>query len=147
MAKKTVASKKAVKAVAVKNTVAAALAKALEAPKPAAKPEAKPAAKPEAKPDTIALHLNSTGRLCFGKAAAARIPDNAAHMAMAIDKGLVRIELAKKAADDTLPVRWASGRPYISATKQFKPLGFDGSRAYDIAAKPFGDTGLEFKLA
>lgn len=67
-------------------------------------------------------------------------------MTLAIDNGTVRLEPSKKQTEGALPVRSASGRPYVSATKQFKPLGFDGSRPYDIEAKPFGNAGFEFRL-
>jgi hypothetical protein len=115
---------------------------------PKSKTPAKPtAAKPaEAKADTMAIHVNKTGRVCFGKDAAARLGD-AKYCAMATDKGMVRLTPTNKATPDALPIRKASGRPYISATKQFKPLGFDGSRAIDIEAKPYGNAGFEFRLA
>src|SRR5215831_15556706 len=62
------------------------------AEKPAAKLLAEPA-KPKA--DTLALHLNKTGRLCFLRGAAARLTeagfaiDEQYFMALAIDKGLI----------------------------------------------------------
>jgi hypothetical protein len=69
-------------------------------------------------------------------------------MTMAIDKGgNIRLSPTAKEGADTLPVRDGSGRPYISATKQFKPLGFDGSKPYDIEAKPYGNSGFEFRLS
>ncbi len=93
----------------------------------------------------LAIHINKTGRVCFAKAAAARLGD-APYCTVSIEGKIVRLEPTKK-ADGALPVRDASGRPYISATRQFKPLGFDGSRPYDIEAKAFGTAGFEFSLA
>jgi hypothetical protein len=114
---------------------------------PKGKTPAKPtAAKPaEAKGETMAIHVNKTGRVCFGKDAAARLGD-AKFCAMAIDKGLVRLTPTNKATPDALPIRKASGRPYISATRQFKPLGFDGSDPINVQAKPYGAAGFEFRL-
>lgn len=116
----------------------------------AAKPEAKakpakPEAKAEAKPEALAIHVNKTGRLCFGKSAAARLGDSP-FCTLAVEKGIVRIEPIKKEIEGALTIRDGGGRPYISATKQFKPLGFDGSRPYDIEAKPYGTAGFEFRL-
>jgi len=111
------------------------------------KPAAPAAVK--ANPGAYALHVNKTGRVCFGKDAAKRIgnffPDG--FMTLAIDKGVIRLEPTNKRAGGALQIREASGRPYISVTKQFKPLGFDGSRPYDIDAKPYGIAGFEFRLA
>ncbi len=123
---------------------AKAAAKAKAATHAAAKAEAAGKAV-QAKADTLAIHVNKTGRVCFGAAAAARLGD-APYCTLTIDGKLVRLEPAKKDGNGALPVRDASGRPYISATRQFKPLGFDGSRPYDIEAKPFGSAGFEFRL-
>lgn len=121
---------------------------------PAAQPAAKKAAaqpaaakKPAAADGALKLHLNRTGRLCFLKAATARLGDDwsGKHMAMAIERGIIRIDLAKPAAD-TLRVGDGAGRPYISAMKQFKGLGFDGSDSRDIEAKPYGKAGFEFRI-
>jgi hypothetical protein len=128
-------------------------------PNPAAKPAApakaekpKPAAKPAS--DALDLHLNKTGRLCIGKNAAARMGFDAGKtshgfMLYVIEEKsrLVRLEWSARDAENALEVRNGGGRPYISATKQFKPLGFDGSQSRDIEAKPYGTKGFEFKLA
>jgi hypothetical protein len=111
-----------------------------------AKAKAMPEAKAAVKADSLAIHINKTGRVCFGKAAAERLGDSP-FCTLTIDGKLVRLEPAKKDGNGALPVRDASGRSYISATRQFKPLGFDGSRPYDIEAKPFGTAGFEFRLA
>jgi hypothetical protein len=122
-------------------------------PPAAAKPAAaKAAPAPAPAKDTLAIHVNKTGRVCFAKDAAARLAaffgeSQSRYCLLAIDGGIVRLEPSKKQADGALPVRDASGRPYVSATKQFKPLGFDGSRPYDIEAKPYGAAGFEFRLA
>ena len=135
------------------------------APKAAAKASAKPAkadakakaTKAEAAPngakkangaakgEAFKIHINSTGRVCFGRDAAARL-GNPPYCALTIDGKIVRLEPTKK-ADGAIEVHSASGRPYISATRQFKPLGFDGSRPYDIEAKAYGAAGFEFRLA
>jgi hypothetical protein len=134
------------------DTAAAKAAAIAPAAKPAAKPPAKTAAaKPAApaaksNPNAFAIHINKTGRLCFSKPAADRL-GQPKYCLLAIDKGIVRIEPTNKDSENAVPVRDASGRPYISATKQFKPLGFDGSRPYDIDAKPYGNGGFEFRLA
>lgn len=125
-------------------------AKAPKAPKAAA-PKAPKAAAPKAaeKAPALAIHINKTGRVCFGKDAAVRLGGIEAinkHMAMKIEEGLVRIDIAAPGAD-TLPIRDGGGRPYISATRQFKPLGFDGSKPYDLEAKPYGTAGFEFRLS
>jgi outer membrane biosynthesis protein TonB len=114
------------------------------APKPEAKPKAEAAPKPKA--TEFAIHINKTGRVCFGKDAAERLGDSP-FCTLKIDGKIVRLEPVKKEVEGAIPVRDASGRPYISATKQFKPLGFDGSRPYDIEAKPYGNAGFEFRLA
>ena len=116
-----------------------------DARKAPAKADPKPTAKPR-KGETFAIHVNKTGRVCFGKEAAARIGDSR-FCTLAAEKGIIRLQPTNKATEDALPVRDASGRPYISATKQFKPLGFDGTRAMDIDAKPYGNAGFEFRLA
>lgn len=138
-AEKTTKTAKATKGIAAKPAISA---------KPAA--EAKPAAaaaKPAAKPaDSFAIHVNKTGRVCFSAAAAARLGD-AKHMALIIADGLVQMTPATKATDSTLPIRDAAGRPYVSATRQFRPLGFDGSKAINVIAKPHGAAGFAFKLS
>lgn len=145
---------------AMKPAIAAAYRAELEkreaaapaAPKAAAKPAAAPKAAAPAK-DTLAIHINKTGRVCFAKDAAARLEsafkptDKQKFCTLAVDdKGNVRMEPSAKQTDGALIIRDASGRPYVSATKQFKPLGFDGSRPYDIEAKPYGAAGFEFRL-
>ena|SRR5215831_5270413 len=126
---------------------------------PAAEPAKPPAAKKLAEPakpkaDTLALHLNKTGRLCFLRGAAARLTeagfaiDEQYFMALAIDKGLIRLEPKLEASADTVEVRDGGGRPYVSLTRQLKPWGFDGSRAIDIPnVKPYGKGGFEFRLS
>uniref|UniRef100_Q01RL7 Uncharacterized protein n=1 Tax=Solibacter usitatus (strain Ellin6076) TaxID=234267 RepID=Q01RL7_SOLUE len=116
--------------------------------KPAApaKPAAKPADKPKGNPNAFAIHVNKTGRVCFGKDAAERMGDSP-FCKLWIEGKLVRLGPTKKEVEGAVLVRDASGRPYISATKQFKPLGFDGSRAYDCEAKPYGNAGFEFRLS
>jgi hypothetical protein len=129
---------------------------AAEPAKPAAKPAAaaepaKPAAKPAAaakpKTDEMALHLNKTGRLCFGKEATAYLGDKRpAHMALAIDGKTVRLKPAKSEGDDTCRMGDAAGRPYISAMREFrKAFGFDGAQSLDFTAKPYQGGGLEFR--
>jgi hypothetical protein len=123
---------------------------AAEPLKPAEKP-AKPAA---AAPDTFALHLNKTGRLCIGAAAAERMGFDAdkestwGYMIYALDEKArrVRLEWSAKEADNSMRVRNGGGRPYVSATREFKPFGLDYSAGRDIPAKPYGSRGFEFTL-
>lgn len=124
------------------------------ADKPAAKPTAKPADKPAVKPaaDAYALHLNNTGRLCFSSQAAARLGewlDKPVDIDIDEKSRLVRLDIAKKASEDTLSLKDGGGRPYVSITKRIKALGFAagaGATAYALEAKPYGKSGFEFKL-
>ena len=138
------AAPKAEAAVKAAKIPAKAIAKA-EATKAEAAPNGAKKADARAKAEAFAIHVNKTGRVCFGKLAAARL-GNPPYCALTIDGKIVRLEPTKK-ADGAIEVHSASGRPYISATRQFKPLGFDGSRPYDIEAKAYGAAGFEFRLA
>jgi hypothetical protein len=124
------------------------IAKTAPAAKPKAMPKADAAPKDKAKADGFAIHVNKTGRVCFGNDAAERIsafvPDG--FMTLEIANDLVRLQPTNNSVDGALPIRDASGRPYVSATRQFKALGFDGRRALDIEAKPFGKAGFTFRL-
>jgi hypothetical protein len=122
-------------------------AKPQAAPKAAPKAEQKPkAAKPKADgPKPLAIHINKTGRVCFGKTAADRL-GGTQYVSLTIDKGRVLIETLPKKQDGALEVRDGGGRPYISATKALKTVGFDGSKPYDVTAKPYLHHGLEFRL-
>jgi hypothetical protein len=42
--------------------------------------------------------------------------------------------------------RRARGRPYVSATRQLKPLCFDGTKVLDTEAAPYNHHGCEFKV-
>ena len=140
-------------------TNVASTPKALE-PKAESKPakaESKPKAKPASKPapkakDEFEIHINNTGRICFGKDEAARL-EGYDYCSIAVDeaKKLIRLEPARKQAEGAKEIKYADKeykiRPYISATREMKPLGFDGSRPYDCIAKPYGAAGFEFKLA
>lgn len=141
------AASKTVKAEPKAAPKAAPKADAKAAPKAVkAEPKAEPKAAPK-KPETFAIHINKTGRLCFGKDAAVRLGDTPFCEIEVDEKArIIRLEASKK-SEGNLPVRDAAGRPYVSATKQFKPLGFDGSRSYDCEAKPYGIGGFEFKMA
>jgi hypothetical protein len=114
------------------------------APK-AAKAESKPKSAPKAAPNALDIHINKTGRVCFSKTAADRLGE-AKYVAITIDKRTVRFEPLAKEREGAVPVRDGGGRPYISATKQLKTLGFDGSKPYDIEAKPLNAHGFEFTL-
>jgi hypothetical protein len=118
-----------------------------EAPKPAAPAAPKktaPAAPKAEAPSEFKLHLNKTGRLCIGSEAAKRLGD-APYATLAIEGKLVRLIPQKKEVEGALAVKDAAGRPYVSATKQFKALGFDGSEPRDFTAKPYGTGGFEFR--
>jgi hypothetical protein len=125
-------------------------------PAPAAKGKGKqtsaakqPPAADKANSTAFALHVNKTGRLCFGKDAAKRLTDYLPNgfMSIAVTDGNIQLEPSNKKAEGMVDIRDGGGRPYISAAKQMKPLGFDGSRAYDCIARPFGAAGFEFRLA
>ena len=111
-----------------------------------AAPKAEPKAAKKAASESLKIHINKTGRVCFGRDAAARMGESK-HMLLTIEGKIVRMDRAKSEGENTVPVRDANGRPYVSCTKQFKPLGFDGSESLDIEAKPYGSAGFEFKLA
>ena len=110
--------------------------------------KAEKSSKAEKKPASteLAIHINKTGRVCFGKAAAARIGDMA-HMLITIEGKQVRMVAQAKATEATTDIRRAGKRPYVSATKLLKTTGFDGTRALDIVAAPFNSHGFEFKVA
>ena len=122
--------------------------KGKKAAKPAKATKTADAKGKTAKPASTALdiHINKTGRVCFGKNAAARIGD-LGFMTMTIDGKTVRLLATAKQADGSLLVRRANGRPYVSATKLLKTTGFDGKKALDITAAPFNSHGFDFKVA
>jgi nucleoid-associated protein YgaU len=125
--------------------------KAAAAPKEAKKAEPKEAPKKAAAAaDTFALHLNKTGRLCIGAAAAERLGE-APFCVLKIEGKICRLIPEKKEVEGALPVKYADSefciRPYVSATKQFKALGFDGSEPKAFEAKPYGQGGFEFRYA
>src|SRR5215467_6495668 len=93
----------------------------------------------------LAIHINATGRVCFGRAAAARIAC-LGHMLMTAEGNQVRMVAKKEATENTVEIRYANGRPYVSATGFLKRLGFDGSKPLDIEAAPYNSHGLEFKV-
>jgi hypothetical protein len=141
--KKNVTTKKTAKATgkaAAANdaTVAQTVPRATKTPKKAA--EKKPAS------TALEIHINKTGRVCFGKNAAARIGD-LGHMLMTGEGKQVRMVAKKEAAENTVEIRRANGRPYVSATKFLKLLGFDGSKPFDIEAAAYNTHGFEFKVA
>ena len=94
----------------------------------------------------LAIHINATGRVCFGRAAAARIA-GLGHMLMTAEGKQVRMLAKKDATENTVEIRFAGGRPYVSATRFLKPLGFDGTKPLDIQAAPYNSQGFEFQVA
>jgi hypothetical protein len=115
---------------------------------PAAAPKATKktaAAKPEA-PATLDIHINVTGRVCFGRHAAARIGD-LAHMLVKVDGKTLRLIARKDATDESVDIRRAGKRPYISATKALKELGWEGKKALDLVADPINSHGFACKVA
>lgn len=126
----------------------AAAPKAAAAAKKA--PEKAAAAAPKATEKALDIHINKTGRFCFSATAKERMADYLypkGHCIVEVKGNTVRLDMVSKAAENTTPVRDASGRPYISATKAIKPLGFDGSQSYDFVAKAYGKAGFEFVFA
>lgn len=93
----------------------------------------------------LAIHINKTGRVCFGRAAAERIGELAWMTVAAAGKGLRMVAKAKE-TEGALPIRRANGRPYVSATRALKDFGFDGTKAYDVEASAHNATGFEFRL-
>ena len=95
----------------------------------------------------LAVHVNKTGRVCFGKAAAERIGD-LGYMMITVAGNRITMTAQKKDSEGALGIGRANGRPYVSATKILKATGaFDGSAALDFEAKPVGETGLEIRVA
>ena len=76
------------------------------ATKKAAAPEAKKPAAPKADPSILAIHINTTGRVCLGKAATARI-NGLGHMLITADGTTVRM-LPRKRPPTT---RWKFAEP------------------------------------
>jgi hypothetical protein len=68
-------------------------------------------------------------------------------MLMTAEGKQVRMVAQKNATENTVEIRYANGRPYISATRFLKPLGFDGTKPVDIEAAPYNSHGFEFKVA
>ena len=143
MAKTTKTKKTATKKAAPQTTVAKVTLEQLV--KAAPKAEKAPKA-PRADNGILAIHINATGRVCFGRAAAARIA-GLSHMLMTAEGKLVRMLAKKEATENTVEIRHANGRPYVSATRFLKPLGFDGTKPLDIGAAPYNSHGSEFKVA
>jgi hypothetical protein len=146
---KTVAAK-ALKAEPKKAAAPKAEPKKADKPEAAPKPTAAPKAEPKkAAANTFALHLNKTGRLCIGKEAAARLGENQYCLLM-IEGKTVRLEPKAKPVDGAIEVKYADSeyalRPYISASKAWKALGWTGAEGIDIEAKPYGSSGFEFRL-
>src|SRR5215472_11364843 len=90
----------------------------------------------------LEIHINKTGRVCFGKNAAARIGD-LGHMLITAEGKHVRVVAKEEATENTVEIRRANGRPYVSATRFLKPLGFDGSKPLDIEATAYNSHGFE----
>src|SRR5262245_62173942 len=88
----------------------------------------------------LAIHINATGRVCFGRAAAARIA-GLGHMLMTAEGNQVRMVAKKEATENTVEIRYANGRPYVSATGFLKRLGLDGTKPLDIEAAPYNSHG------
>src|SRR5262245_56286702 len=70
--------------------------------------ELKPKAEGRPASTTLEIHINKTGRVCFGKNAAARIGD-LAHMLMTADGKQVRMVAKEEATENTVEIRRANG--------------------------------------
>ncbi|HEY7338051.1 MAG TPA: hypothetical protein VH639_24405 [Bryobacteraceae bacterium] len=103
------------------------------APKKAAKP-----AKTES--TDLAIHINPSGRICFGKAAAERIGE-LGFMAVSQTDHTLRLQATAKETDTA--IRRANGRPYITATQELKASGLFSGKAVDLIAKPVNGHGFE----
>jgi hypothetical protein len=124
---------------------AKASAKAIEpAEKPAPK-KAKKAAAPKPEPNSeLSVHINPSGRVCFGKAAAARIGDMA-FMTITHEGKLLRMIATNRQSEGAFDINRASGRPYVSATKILKAAGLFNGEAADLIAEPYNGHGFDFK--
>jgi hypothetical protein len=58
-----------------------------------------------------------------------------------------RIVVKKDVTDNTVELRRANGRAYLSAASFLMPLGLDGTKALDIEAAAYNSHGFEFKVA
>ena len=67
-------------------------------------------------------------------------------MTGALNGKVITLTAKPKESEGALPVRRANGRPYVSATSLLKECGFDGSKAYDVEAKPVNSHGFSFTL-
>lgn len=139
MANKTKQTKTAEKATSKKAVTmkAAKAAAAKAAPKKAAAPKA--AAE-------LALHINKTGRVCFNKTAAERLGEKADYMAITVNGKAVRMTPTAKGTEGAVDINRANGRPYVSAMRLLKGLGFTGEESVDVIARPVNGTSLEFTL-
>lgn len=102
-------------------------------------------AEPAPKNTDLAIHVNKTGRVCFGKVAAARL-DGYKYMVITVDGQTITFVPHSKPREGAVNIGDASGRPYVSATKLLKQVGFDGSKPLDLIATPVGDAGLQVKV-
>jgi len=144
--KKTATKKTAAETTVVKGAPEQLVKAAGKAANVAATPKADKAPKAAKADDSIlAIHINVAGRVCFGRAAAARIAC-LGHMLMTAEGNQVRMVAKKEATENTVEIRYANGRPYVSATGFLKPLGFDGTKPLDIEAAPYNSHGFEFKV-
>jgi hypothetical protein len=145
MAKKN-ATKTTTPAKAANNRKAAGKAAATNDGSTEIKASTAKAAKPaSAESAALAIHINKTGRVCFGKTAAARIGE-LARMLITIDGKQVCMVAKKEATENTVEIRRANGRPHVSVTRFLKPLGFYGTKALDIEAAAYKSHGFEFKV-
>jgi len=127
----------------MKNTKKAATT---QTPKAIAKKTAPAAKTLKADAGALEIHINKTGRICFGKTAAARI-GNLGFMTLAADGKEVKLIASAKSSDDAVEIRRAGKRPYVSGARFLKAFGFDGKKALDITAAPLNGTGFRFRLA
>ena len=113
--------------------------------------KAAPKADKAEEPKVFPIHLNKTGRVCFSAIAGKRllagkpIEETELFATLKVEGKTIRIEPSKKQIEGAVAVGNGGGRPYISAMKAFKELGYDGSAGKDFEARPYGAAGFEFK--
>jgi hypothetical protein len=113
-----------------------------EKPAPTKKAAAKKTAAPKAASTELEVHINPSGRVCFGKLAAARIGDMG-FMTITHEGKVLRMVATNRETET--PIRRASGRPYISATKELKAAGLFNDEAADLVPQPYNHHGFDFK--
>ena len=91
---------------------------------------------------TAPIHINKTGRVCFNKEAREHMGEIPTSMKLTI---AIRLEpegpfIVSHPTKDVVYISEGQTRPLL------EPLGFDGSRSYDIDPKRLPNGGFEFEF-